>query len=104
MHVTVSARHDLVLEEPLRHRAHEVLDRLARVGDRALEGTVVFDAIAGQSVAEIRMHCVGGRLLVATAEAADPRSALDAVEEKVRRQLRRVQKRPLAQRHTVPAT
>lgn len=104
MHVTVSARHNLDIDASLRDRAHEVLDRLGRVGDRALEGTVVFDTVAGQSFAEIRMHCAGGQVLVAKAEAADHRSALDLVEEKLRRQLRRVQKRPLAQRHVLPAT
>ncbi len=104
MHVTVSARHNLAIDAALRDRAHEVLDRLGRAGDRALEGTVVFDTVAGQSHAEIRMHCVGGQVLVASAEAGDHRSALDQVEEKLRRQLRRVQKRPLAQRHVVPAT
>jgi ribosomal subunit interface protein len=104
MHVTVSARHNLTLDHLLRDRALEVLDRLDRMGDRALEGTVVFDTVAGQSFAEIRLHCAGGQVLVATAEAGDHRSALDQVEERLRRQLRRVQKRPLAQRHTLPAT
>lgn len=104
MRVTVSARHSLTLDTLLRDRAHAVLERLGRVGDRALEGTVVFDTTAGESVAEIRLHCVGGRVLVAAAAAVDHRSALDAVEEKMRRQVRRMQKRPLAQRHVVPVT
>jgi ribosomal subunit interface protein len=104
MLATVSARHNLTIDATLRARAHEVLERLARAGDRALEGTVVFDHVAGQSFAEIRMHCAGGQVLVASAEGGDLRSALDLVEERLRRQLRRVQKRPLAQRHIVPAT
>lgn len=99
MQVTVSARHHVTLSDPLRRRAREVARRLARVGDRALRATVVFDEVAGTAQAEIRLHCRGDRVLVATAEGADHRSALDAVEEKLRRQVRRVVTRPLALRH-----
>jgi len=104
MHVTVSARHHLTLSDAMRQRAHEVIDRLSRIGDRVLEATAVFDEVAGRARAEVRLHCRGDRVLVATAETVDHRSALDAVEEKLRRQVRREQTRSLGLRHVQPAT
>ncbi len=104
MRITVSTRHHLQLSEAMRSRALEVIDRLARVGDLVLEATAVFDQVAGRALAEIRLHCRGERVLVATAEAGDHRSALDAVEEKLRRQVRRAQTRPLGLRHAESVT
>jgi ribosome-associated translation inhibitor RaiA len=101
MQITVSTRHHLALVEAVRQRAHLVLDRLGRIGDRALEGTAVFDVVAGRAWVELRLRLNAGTLVVATAEASDHRSALDQVEEKVRRQVRRAITRPLAQRHAV---
>jgi ribosomal subunit interface protein len=103
MHVTVSARH-VTLDDALRDRAAAVLQRLGRLGDCALEGTAVFDVVGGAPWVELRLRCPGGRVLVATAEAADHRSALDKVDLKVRRQLRRVVTRPRAQRHVAVTT
>lgn len=101
MQITVSARHHLPLVDTLRQRTHLVLDRLGRIGDRALEGTAVFDTIAGRAWVELRLHLTGGTMVIASAEAPDHRSALDQVEEKVRRQVRRANTRPLAHRHAV---
>jgi ribosome-associated translation inhibitor RaiA len=101
MQITVSTRHHLALVDALRQRAHLVLDRLGRIGDRAIEGTAVFDVIAGRSWVELRVRLRGGTLVVASAEGPDHRSALDQVEEKVRRQVRRANTRPLAHRHAV---
>jgi ribosomal subunit interface protein len=103
MHVTVSTRH-VPIDGSLRDRAEEILHRLGRLGDRALEGTVVFDVVGGTPWVELRLHCPGGKVLVGTAESGDHRSALDRVELKVRRQLRRVVTRPLAQRHAPVST
>ena len=101
MHITVSARHDVRLVDTLRIRAHDALDRLGRIGNRVLEGTAIFDSIAGSAWVELRLHLTGGTMLVATAEAPDHRTALDRVEEKVRRQVRRANDRPLAHRHAL---
>lgn len=101
MHITVSARHDVRLVDALRTRAHEALDRLGHIGNRVIEGTAIFDSIAGSAWVEFRMHLTGGTMLVATAEAPDHRTALDRVEEKVRRQVQRANARPLAHRHAL---
>lgn len=101
MHITISARHDVRIVDVLRARAHAVLDRLGQLGDRVLEGTAVFDSIAGSAWVELRLHLTGGTMLVATAEAADHRTALELVADKVRRQVRRANTRPLAHRHAL---
>lgn len=101
MQITVSARHDVRLVETLQNRAHAVLDRLGRIGDRVLEGTAIFDVIAGSAWVELRLRLSGGTLLIASAEATDHRTALDLVEVKVRRQVHRANSRPLAHRHAL---
>jgi ribosome-associated translation inhibitor RaiA len=101
MQITVSARHDVHPVDTLRARAHAVLDRLGQLGDRVLEGTAIFDTIAGSAWVELRLHLSGGRMLVATASAADHRTALDLVEDRARRQVRRANTRPLAHRHAI---
>lgn len=98
MHVTVSSRHS-PLDPGLGSRARMVLERLSRVGERAIEGAAVFDVVSGRPWVELRLHCTGGKVLVATAEDPDHRSALDRAERRIRRQLRRVQTRPLSHRH-----
>ncbi len=103
MPVTVSARH-VTLDDRLRTRAGEVLDRLGRLGGRVLGATAVFDCVAGIPWVEVRVHCRGGRVLVATAVADNHRRALDKVDRKSRRQLRRLHTRPLALRHASAAT
>jgi ribosome-associated translation inhibitor RaiA len=87
--------------DTLRERAHDALGRLGRIGNRVMEGTAIFDSIAGSAWVELRLHLSGGTLLVATAEAPDHRTALDLVEEKARRQVRRANARPLAHRHAL---
>ena len=101
MHITVSARHDVRLVDALRTRAHHVIDGLGQLGNRVLEGTAIFDSVAGSAWVELRLHLTGGKLLVATAQAADHRTALDRVAEKVRRQVQRAHSRPLAHRHAI---
>ena len=101
MHITISARHDVRVVDALRTRAHAVLDRLGRIGDRVLEGTAIFDSIAGSAWVELRLHLSGGATVVATAEAADHRTALELVADKVRRQVQRAHARPLAHRHAI---
>jgi ribosome-associated translation inhibitor RaiA len=99
MQITISARHEVRLLDTLRSRAHAILDRLGRIGDRALNGTAIFDVIGGSAWVELRLHLSGGKLLVATAEAPDHRTALDLVEAKARRQVERANTRPIAHRH-----
>ena len=101
MHITVSARHDVRLVDALRTRAHDVIDGLGHLGHRVLNGTAIFDLVAGSAWVELRLNLTGGQLLVATAAASDHRTALDLVADKVRRQVERAHSRTLAHRHAL---
>lgn len=101
MRITVTTRHALEVDPSLRLRARRMVERIGRIAGRALAATVVLDTGAGRAVAEIRLECAGERMVVATASAADHRSALDRVQGRVRRQLRRIQARPRRLRHAV---
>lgn len=102
MQITISARHDVRLDDGLTAQAHALLERLGHFGTRPIEGTVVFDASIGRPQVEVRLRRAGGTLLIATAEGEDFRSAIDVVEMKLRRQLERVKSRPMLRR-PVPA-
>jgi ribosome-associated translation inhibitor RaiA len=86
--VTVTARH-CDIESDLRARAEAIVRRLAEVSPFAQEGAVVFDTAPLGGLVELRLHLSGGRVLVASAEAAEHRTALDQAEDRLRRQLER---------------
>lgn len=85
MQMTISARHCEVTDE-LRARAEEVLQRLAALVSRPVEGLVLFDLAPAAATAEIRLHGSRGGEFIATGEGRDHRTALDRAEEKLRRQ------------------
>jgi ribosome hibernation promoting factor len=86
MHTQITARHSS-LPEDLRERAERVLQRLASHASRPVDATVTFDNHSVKCSVELRLHLSSGETLVASAEAADHRSALDRAEQKLRRQL-----------------
>ena len=88
MDVTITARH-CEIPDPLRNRAMEVVQRLARVAHRPHHTEVVFDDDHQRKVVELKMTLVRTQVLVATAEAGDFRTALDRAAEKLRPQLER---------------
>ncbi len=104
MHTTITTRH-CEIAVPLRARATLVMDRLAALSDRATESTVVFGHESGLHQVELRLQAPAGRVLVATAEGGDHRTALDRAEGKLRRQLVRTASKARARRHsgTTPA-
>jgi ribosomal subunit interface protein len=87
MNISVTARHCDISEE-LRARARTVLERLATLVTRPVDGTVVFDVAAVRATAEIRLTGRGGAWVASGAE-KDHRSALDRAEDKIRRQLKK---------------
>lgn len=86
MQTTVTARHCEIPEE-LKARAATQLARLARIGDRPQRADVVFDMDHGRRIVELQLSLARGRPKVATAEAVDFQSALDAAVQKLRSQL-----------------
>jgi len=98
MQTAITARHCEISDE-LRVRATEVLNRLAGLADRPVDAAVVFDVGPNLLQAEIRLHVSRGATFVGTGEGKDHRTALDRAEEKVRRQLDKLEpgkgRRPL---------
>ena len=93
MQTTVTARHCEIPEE-VRTRAEEVAEKLARMAHRPQRMEIVFDDDHQRRVAELKMWLPRGQTLVATAEEADFRTALDRAAEKLRSQLEKSGQRP----------
>ncbi len=98
MRTTITGRH-VAVDEDLRSRAAAVLERLGALTTRAIAATAVFDTVAGHPAAELRLRCAGGPTLVASADGAEHRSALDRAEDRLRRQLTSFTSRARRVRH-----
>lgn len=101
MQTTITARH-CEISDPLRNRAITVMERLGSLASRAMEMTVVFGTEGIQQTVELRLHVGAGDILVASAEGADHRTALDRAEEKLRRQVERASGRTRRTRSKQP--
>ncbi len=86
MDTLITTRHGEVAEA-LRLRAERVVERLARLANRPTAAHVTFGTEHQRATAEVRLTAARGAVHVATAEAADHRTALDRVAAKLRRQL-----------------
>ena len=103
MQTMITARHCEISDE-LRHRAQEVVDRLAVIAPKPIEATVVFGVEAGAQTAEMRFRVAGAEVLVAGGSAQDHRSALDATEAKMRKQLARASEKLQDRSRQAPPT
>jgi ribosomal subunit interface protein len=92
MQTTVTARH-CEIPNALRTHARRVMERVARVAHRPQRAQIVFDTDHQQKLAELKLHLPRGATRIATAEAADFRTALDRAAEKLRHQLERMSSR-----------
>lgn len=86
MRTIVTARHCEIPDE-LRHRTATQMAKLAKIASRPQRAEVVFDADHGRKVVELQLLLPRGRVKLATAEADDFHTALDAAVAKLRRQL-----------------
>ena len=86
MQITITARHCDVPDE-VRSRAREAAEKLARVARRPQRMEIVFDEAHQRRGVELRMSLPRGQTLIAAAEEADFRTALDRAAEKLRSQL-----------------
>ncbi len=86
MRLTITQRH-CEIPDDLRARARELVARLVKVTRRPETAQVIFSEDHGAAAVELRLHAGRGRLLVATSEGADHRSALDRAAARLRRQL-----------------
>jgi ribosomal subunit interface protein len=93
MDTVITTRHGEVAEA-LRLRAERVVERLARLANRPTAAHVTFDVDHQRATAEVRLVAARGAVHVASAEAADHRTALDRVAAKLRRQLDKQDRKP----------
>ena len=92
MRITVTARHGDIPDE-LRVRAHDQLERIAKLAHRPQHADVVFDQDHGKKIVEMQLAMPRGLVKIATAEADDFRSALDRAADKLRSQLDKLPER-----------
>jgi ribosomal subunit interface protein len=93
METMITTRHGEIAEA-LRLRAERVLERLARLANRPTTAHVTFGVDHNRATAEVRLVAARGAVHVASAEAADHRTALDRVAAKLRRQLDKQETKP----------
>jgi ribosomal subunit interface protein len=93
METMITTRHGEIADA-LRLRAERVVERLARLANRPTAAHVTFDMEHQRATAEVRLLAARGAVHVASAEAADHRTALDRAAAKLRRQLDKVETKP----------
>ncbi len=86
MQTTITARHRDIPDD-LKVRAATVVARLARRSNRPTSAHVTFDRSRNEARAEIVLNAARNSVFVASAVAADHRTALDRVAAKLQRQL-----------------
>ena len=96
METTITTRHGEI-PEALHARAERVVERLARLANRPTAAHVTFGMDHQRATAEVRLTAARGVVHVASAEAADHRTALDRVAQKLRRQLDKQEANPRRQ-------
>lgn len=86
MRITITARH-VALENGLRARAQDLIEKVAKVVRRPSRAHVVFAEDHGEAAVEIELFAPRGRVHVAQGVGADQRTALDAAIARLKRQL-----------------
>jgi ribosomal subunit interface protein len=93
METMITSRHGEIAEL-LRARAERVVERLVRLANRPTAAHVTFGLDHQRATAEVMLTAARGVVHVASAEAADHRTALDRAAAKVRRQLDKQEANP----------
>jgi ribosomal subunit interface protein len=97
MEITINARHCTV-PDSLRNQALQRLGRLARIDRRITAATLVVDGTRTGRRAEARVSVAGGPPLIAHAEGATLRAAMDGAVQRIERQLKRRRQRTVDRR------
>lgn len=92
MQTTVTARH-CEIPDALREQARLVLERVVKAAHRPQRAQVVFDVDHQKKLVELKLHLPRGTTRIASAEAADFRTALDRAVDKLRHQLEKTNSR-----------
>ncbi len=98
MEITVTARH-CEIDDMLRDRAVQLIERAARLAWRPQRAEIVFDNDHKRRIVELHLYMPRDNVHVASAEAADSRTALDRAMVKLRNQLDKLPSSPASRRH-----
>jgi len=93
METTITARHGEIADV-LRARVERVVEHLVRLTNRPTAVHVTFGLDHQRATAEVRLTAARGAVHVASADAADHRTALDRAAAKLRRQLDKQEANP----------
>ncbi len=93
MDIVVTARHGEI-PAALKTRAERLVERMGRLAHRPTAAHVTFDVDGQRATAELRLSAARGAVHVASAEAADHRTALDRAAARLRRQLDKKDAKP----------
>src|SRR5262245_17109983 len=93
MRVRITARHTSV-EDGLRIRAEELMEKVGKLAHRPHRAEVIFDEGHHRRIVELHVFSARGSVLVANAEADTFFAALDRAVEKLRHQLNGKAKKP----------
>ena len=98
MKITVTARH-CEIDDKLRDRAVELIERAAKLAWRPQRAEIVFDEDHKRQIVELHLYMPRDNVHVASAEASDFRTALNRAAEKLRNQLDKLPSSPASRRH-----
>lgn len=88
MRVTITARH-CEIEDHLRDRARELMERLGKAAPRLVTARVTFSEDHDEALVELQVRGARGLVHLAHGTGADHRSALDLAVQRMRRQVGR---------------
>jgi putative sigma-54 modulation protein len=96
--ITVTGRHPNITQE-MRAYAEDKVQKMTRIFDRLLRARVTLEVDGTEHRAEANVHGPRGKILVAHGAAADMFRALDEMEARLERQLRKFKTRIEDRRH-----
>ena len=86
MKVLVTARH-CEIDDDVRDRAVELIQKLAKLATRPQRAEVVFDDDHHRKIVEFQLYLTRGQVHISSSEASDFRKAMDSAAAKLRNQL-----------------
>ncbi len=86
MKVLVTARH-CEIDDDVRDRAVELIEKLAKLATRPQRAEVVFDDDHHRKIVEFQLYLTRGQVHISSSEASDFRKAMDSAAAKLRNQL-----------------
>jgi putative sigma-54 modulation protein len=97
--ITVTGRHPSITQE-MRTYAHDKLQKMTRIFERLMSARVTLEVVGAENRAEASVHGPRGAHLIAHGASSDMFRALDELENRLERQLRKLKTRIDNRRHS----